>query len=173
MPRNPDKTRCTVPGCRAWAMHGHTRCRAHLDAELGPRGAGAPLHNLNALKHGQHSDPLPEPDFQCLVVTAVERPDDLALQVGLAVRRIQDRTGDPFLTLVALRRLLSRLVDGVADALFTAELCETLRPLPPSVRERLQERIERLAVHKRPEDNLLLLRSIRKRRKTIAGTGTG
>jgi hypothetical protein len=154
-------------------MRDHTRCRAHRDAELGPRGAGAPRHNLNALKHGQHSDPLPETDFQRLVVTAVERPDDLALQVGLAVRLIQDRTGDSFLTLVALRRLLSRLVDSVAGALFTTELRETLQPLSPSVRERLQERIERLAVPKRPEDSLLLLRSIKKRRKTITGTGTG
>lgn len=94
--------------------------------------------------------------------------------MGLAVRRIQDRTGDSFLTLVAIRKLLSRLVDSVADALFTAELCETLQPLPLSVRERLQERIERLAVHKRSEDTLLLLRSIKKkRRKAITGTGTG
>ena len=43
MPRNPDKRRCTLPGCNAWAMRGQNRCRQHRDAELGPRAAGAPM----------------------------------------------------------------------------------------------------------------------------------
>ena len=30
---------CQVPGCRNWAMRGHTHCRPHRDPELGPRGA--------------------------------------------------------------------------------------------------------------------------------------
>jgi hypothetical protein len=29
MPRNPNKTPCTFPGCRNWAMHGQERCCAH------------------------------------------------------------------------------------------------------------------------------------------------
>jgi hypothetical protein len=29
MPRNPDKARCTFPGCHNWAMHGQERCHAH------------------------------------------------------------------------------------------------------------------------------------------------
>jgi hypothetical protein len=29
MPRNPNKARCTFPGCHNWAMHGQERCHAH------------------------------------------------------------------------------------------------------------------------------------------------
>jgi hypothetical protein len=47
MPRNPNKARCTFPGCHNWAMHDKTRCYAHRyalepnvaceDALLAPR----------------------------------------------------------------------------------------------------------------------------------------
>jgi hypothetical protein len=30
MPRNPNKRPCQVPGCRAWAKHGHELCSSHL-----------------------------------------------------------------------------------------------------------------------------------------------
>ena len=30
MPRNPQKRRCSVPGCRAWAKHGEEMCASHL-----------------------------------------------------------------------------------------------------------------------------------------------
>jgi len=30
MPRNPNKRRCAVPGCKAWAKHGHELCASHL-----------------------------------------------------------------------------------------------------------------------------------------------
>jgi hypothetical protein len=50
MPRNPNKGRCQIPRCKAWAMRDHTHCRSHRDLELGPRGAGAPKGNFNALK---------------------------------------------------------------------------------------------------------------------------
>jgi len=33
MPRNPNKTRCTFPGCHNWAMHGQERCHVHRYAE--------------------------------------------------------------------------------------------------------------------------------------------
>ena len=56
MPRNPSKRRCQVPGCRNWAMRANTRCRPHRDRELGPRGAGAPAGNLNAL-HTTENNP--------------------------------------------------------------------------------------------------------------------
>ena len=31
MPRNPQKRKCSYPGCRAWAMRGQEHCRAHRD----------------------------------------------------------------------------------------------------------------------------------------------
>ena len=30
MPRNPDKQRCGIPGCKAWAMRNHGYCTSHL-----------------------------------------------------------------------------------------------------------------------------------------------
>lgn len=30
MPANPNKRRCVMPGCRAWAQHGDTLCASHL-----------------------------------------------------------------------------------------------------------------------------------------------
>ncbi|MGD8857605.1 MAG: hypothetical protein PVG33_14830 [Chloroflexota bacterium] len=39
-------------------MRGYNRCRSHLDPLLGPRGAGAPRGNLNALKTGEHINPI-------------------------------------------------------------------------------------------------------------------
>ncbi|MGQ9626966.1 MAG: hypothetical protein ACUVV0_08710 [Anaerolineae bacterium] len=31
MSKKPEKRKCNYPGCRAWAMHDHERCRAHRD----------------------------------------------------------------------------------------------------------------------------------------------
>ena len=132
MPRNPHKTRCSVPGCHNWAMRDRETgepalCRSHRDAELGPRGAGAPQGNLNALVHGRHSNPLSPPDLEHLVAVAVDRPDDLPLEIGLAVRSIHARTGHALLTLIALRRLLSQVVAQLSARFLRAELRAELR----------------------------------------------
>ena len=136
MPRNPDKMRCTVPGCRNWAMRGHERCRSHLDAQRGPRRAGAPLANLNALRTGEHSQPLSLPEREQLVAAIIADPDALPLHLGRVVGSVQSRTGDPFLTLVALRRLLAQLIPLLAACLFRVELRAYLRAvsrrLPPA-----------------------------------------
>ena len=90
MPRNLNKTPCQVPGCRSWAMRGHTHCRAHRDDELGPRGAGAPSGNLNALKHGHHAQPLPLPDVKHLARQIIEQegtPDEIRNTANPVVRQ--------------------------------------------------------------------------------------
>jgi len=163
MPRNLHKTACQVPGCRAWAMRGHTRCRAHRDAELGPRGAGAPPGNLNALKHGHHSHLLPPPDLERLADHILEEPGDLPFQVGLAAQSLHARTGDPLLTLVALRRLLSQLADRLAVRLFAAELKALLRDLPPERRGEVLDLIVKSAARRNPADMVRFLRKIKKR----------
>ena len=163
MPRNPHKARCSVPGCGAWAMRDQTRCRAHRDAELGSRGAGAPHHNLNAVKHGRHSHPIPPPDLDRFVEVLVTQPQDLPYQLGLVAHSIQARTGDPFLTLAVLRGLLPHLTARVAAGLFSEELRTTLQPLPPPVRAGVQAVIELRASGLSPEARLLKLR---KRKKT-------
>jgi hypothetical protein len=44
MPRNPNKTRCTFPGCHNWAMRRGDRCHAHrYAAEPNPPDEDDPL----------------------------------------------------------------------------------------------------------------------------------
>ena len=179
MPLNPNKKRCAVSGCNAWAMRGHTHCRAHRDAEpgsrrqrgAGARGAGAPPNNLNALRHGRYSHPLPDLDLQRLAAGIVEQPDDLPYRVGLAVQSIHARAGDPALTLVATSRLLSQLASQVAAALFDRRLQAYLCDLPAPLRERVRSTFERLAAVHSPVERLLLLKKIKKREKTMTGNG--
>jgi hypothetical protein len=167
MPRNPHKTRCQVPGCKAWAMRGHTLCRVHRDPELGPRGAGAPPGNLNALRHGAHSHPLSAVELNGLARRVVETGDDLPYQVGRVVGSIQARVGDPLLALLALRRVLPTLIAEVAALTFDAELRAYLAPLPPQARACLQEIVER-TFPAEPEQRLHLLRRlVRKRSSAI------
>ena len=187
MPRNLDKTRCTIPGCRNWAMRDHTYCRPHRNNEFreasshsitqypdyggtpkdevrqrreGARGSGAPPGNLNALKTGAYANPLPPSELEDLVATVVADPDDFVNRICLAVRAVQDRTGDTFLTLVALRRLLTQLVPLVAARLFIAELYAYLRrsSLSPLECHRQVREIARLAAGKNLEARLWALR---------------
>jgi hypothetical protein len=270
MPRNPNKTHCTEPGCRNWAMRGRAHCSAHrtrdrakalLPLAKHPELRGAAKHpssaaetasgagvaggapgraasrgtkdraasrgtkdraasrgtkdraasskhggegNLNALKHGRHSHPLPLPDLERLAADAIAgEPGDFACRIDRALRALQARTGwrdasgDPFLTLVALRRLFSQLTALVAGKLFDAELQAAMGSLPRSVakdppdtvisgqgehsrreaavqaRALLHGRIARCAAQIEPEARLCLLRKIKKRKKTITRTGTG
>jgi len=184
MPRNPSKTHCAVPGCHNWSMRDHTRCRAHRasssvgvrrDAEPGPRTVGAPRGNLNALKHGRYSNPLPEPDLERLVVVATQQSDDLAYRIALLVRAIQDRIGDPsngaetpgirsFRTLLVVNRALVKLVDRLASTLLRAEIAETLSVLPPGVRERVQAELEAFTSRTSPTRALALFEKVRRER---------
>ena len=136
---------------------------------------GAPTGNLNALKHGCHSHPLPLPDLERLATAAISgEPGDFARQIDLAVRAIQARTGwsdasgDPFLTLVALRRLLTQLAALVAGNLFDVELQAATELLPAPTRAYLHGRITRHAALLEPEARLLLLRKIKNRKKQSA-----
>ena len=141
MPRNPSKTRCQKPGCHAhpWSMRGqprsHSLCPSHRDDELGPRGGGAPQHNLNALKTGAHAHPLASLNLAQLAKNLVRHPDHLPDLMEIAVQSIHPRTRDPYKTLVAFRTALSRLLPLVAAQLFATEVQAVLRQLPSSQRE--------------------------------------
>ena len=162
MPRNPNKTRCQIPGCRAWAMRDHTRCRAHRDAELGPRGAGAPPGNLNALKHGRYSYPFSRSDLESLAAALIERPGDLFSHLDLAIQSIQARTGDPLMTLIALRALIRQLTRVIAARLFIPELQALLQSLPPPWRLKVMAVIVKAVSGHSPERRLLFIRNVRK-----------
>ena len=56
MPRNPNKTRCTFPGCHNWAMRREDRCHAHrYAAEPNPPDGDDPLGLLPPVEG--HVDP--------------------------------------------------------------------------------------------------------------------
>jgi hypothetical protein len=116
MPRNPHKTLCAVPGCRAWAVRGSDppRCAPHRHAaslacpestgdvlrvepaEPGPR-VGAPPGNQNRLVHGFYAEALHPRELADLGSCAA----DSTLDAEIAVTR------------VALRRILGMLLTGV------------------------------------------------------------
>jgi hypothetical protein len=103
MPRNPHKTPCSVPGCRAWAIRGSDppRCSAHRGAgahpEPGP-GVGAPPGNQNRLLHGFYATILRPEELADLLVHAA----DTSLDAEIAITR------------VALRRILRMLLTGLS-----------------------------------------------------------
>jgi len=170
MPKNSEKTHCQIPGCRSWAMRGHTRCRAHRDAELGPRGAGAPPGNLNALRHAAYSQPLSKTDLHRLAAQIFTAPADLPLHIGQTILTLQSRTGDTFRVLLALTALCDQLLSHVAGYLFPAELHTFLQNLPPAQRYRVRVLIQERTARLSPAEKILFLRKIQNR-KTITGTG--
>jgi hypothetical protein len=176
MPRNRDKAPCDVAGCRNWAMRGHTRCRSHRDPELGPRGGGAPSHNLNALRTGEHAHPVSPADLHHLVTRIVRHPDRLPDHLALAIRSLHRRTADPYKALVALRALLSDLLPLVAAGLFEAGVEDRLRCLPPSQRRSFTQTIKEQIRTQSPEAVLLSLRTLiiesENPKKTSTGTGS-
>jgi hypothetical protein len=83
MPRSPDKRRCTVPGCNAWAIRGSDppRCSPHS------RMVGAPKEDQTSLAH----------DFYSTAVHPEEQADltshacDATLVAKIAITRIAVR----------------------------------------------------------------------------------
>jgi hypothetical protein len=104
MPRNPDKIRCAVPGCHAWAIRGSDppRCSPHRGQsgpEPGP-GVGAPPGNQNHLVHGFYA--------------TVLHPEELAGLTTYAADATLD--AEIVITRVALRRILGMLLSGTTPA---------------------------------------------------------
>jgi hypothetical protein len=172
MPRNPHKTRCQVPGCRNWAMRGHTHCRSHRDSELGPRGAGAPRQNLNALRTGDHTHPLTRDDLDQLVHSILSTPHQLPHHLDLTTQSIHHRCNDPLKTLLAIQSLVPSLLSRVADGLFIAELHALLEQLPPSRRSQFELIAWRQALLVGPVRKLELLRTLRERIQASADAST-
>ena len=95
MPRNPDKKKCSVSDCRAWAMRGSDPplCASHSPGLACPesgRGVGAPVGNRNALTHGFYASTLHPDDLATLDEDAIDTTlDDEILIIRLALRRLQ------------------------------------------------------------------------------------
>jgi hypothetical protein len=160
MPRNPNKLPCRVPGCHSWAMRGHTRCRAHRDAELGPRGGGGPPGNLNALRTGRDAHLLPSGDLARLAHQLISDPEHLSLHLQPAIDAIHARTNDPLKTLIALQAALPELRPLVARYLFASEFKDLLRRLPPDQRSALGVVLQKHTRARGPEFSLHFLRGL-------------
>ena len=99
MPRNPNKARCTHPGCRAWAVRNSNPplCAAHGGRAASPeprrRGGGAPLGNQNARTHGFYASTL-DPQERADLDDAGDLAGATSLDAEIIIARI------------ALRRLL-------------------------------------------------------------------
>jgi hypothetical protein len=92
MPRNPNKRRCTVPGCNAWAIRGSDppRCSPHS------RRVGPPEGNQNPL-------------VPAFYATAVH-PEELAdLATHASGASLEDEMA---ITRIAIRRIFGMLVTG-------------------------------------------------------------
>ncbi len=169
MPRNPDKKRCSFPDCRAWAIRGtdppvcspHSgRCLAYR-FQHGRRGPGAPLHNLNALRSGERSQPIPNDSLQLIADHVLQHPDDLPYQIGIITQSILERTGpDPFQALVGLRVALRHLLPIIARPIFLTELQDFLQHHTLPVQRPFLSAIRGIPRRYRPHDRLLILRSL-------------
>ena len=74
-PRNPNKKRCTVDGCNAWAMRGSELCASHAGVARG----GAPVGNANRLEHGFYSRHFTDDELGVMLSPV----DDLNDEIGL------------------------------------------------------------------------------------------
>ncbi len=93
MPRNPNKTPCSVPGCKAWAIRGSDPplCSPHTRGTV-----GAPPGNQNRCTHGFYATILRRDELADLAAHA----GDTTLDAEIAITR------------VALRRVLAMLLSG-------------------------------------------------------------
>jgi hypothetical protein len=112
-------------------MRDHTHCRSHRDSELRPRGAGAPHHNLNALRTGHHAHPLTRDDLDQLVHSILRTPDLLPHHLDRTAQSIHHRSQDPVKALLALQTFAHSLLSRVTYDLFIGELPTVLGEAPP------------------------------------------
>ena len=108
MPRNPHKTRCSIPDCRAWAIRGSDPplCSPHSHR------TGAPKGNQNNLAHGFYASTVSRRELHDLAADAA----DTTLNAEIAITR------------VALRRIFGILLSGHTPG-STCPTCGEPRPL--------------------------------------------
>ena len=171
MPRNPDKKQCARPNCHSFAMHRRHLCRSHLDPELGPRGAGAPKGNLNALKKGTPSRFNPG-EIKELAQQIIDDPHHFHRRLLQYLEQAGRPPDDPLKSLIVLRALSEALIPVVAENLFTIEANELIQRFPDSARSSVQILIwqgflnlpplQRLFEFRKMRDQILAKRLLRK-----------
>jgi hypothetical protein len=138
-------------------------CRPHRDHELGPRGAGAPLGNLNAWKHHHHVAPNTLKLIQRAAYDLYENPDKLQEHISKFVEffynfRDSDELPHTLMVVACLKVVLEVLVDAYADVCFQAEMDEILSFLAPHDRAAARQRLWEIAVLHSPLNRVSQLR---------------
>ena len=167
MPRNPNKRRCQRPDCRNWAMRDNVYCRPHLDHQLGPRGAGAPIGNSNAWTHYKHVSPDTAKYIRRIAYDLCRHPDKLQRHITHLVDYFYNHGNSEDLprTLKAigsLKIVLDVLLDAHAEAHFHAEMEEILAHLPPERRPGVQRRLWEIGLRRDPLNRVLQIRKARR-----------
>ncbi len=98
--KNKNKQQCqaqTKRGtrCRAWAIRGTERCSAHSQRN---KGAGAPKHNQNAVKHGFYGRFLTDEEIVDLITITEKSIDDELALVRVTLQRLLSYLSDPDVT---------------------------------------------------------------------------
>jgi hypothetical protein len=143
-------------------MREHRHCRAHLDHRLGPRGAGAPKGNFNALKSGRYADPLSPTELKSLAYQIAEEPDSLPHRLDSAIQSIHGRSVNALHTLILVTRLLNQLLPYLADIEYTAGVDDFMQRVPPEKRPGIQSKIWKHALPLDPLERPLLIKAIAK-----------
>lgn len=102
-PRNPNKKRCSVDGCSAWAMRDSDVCASHAGRARG----GAPIGNTNRLDHGFYSRHFTEAELEVVLSPVDDLADEIALCRVLTGRLAGRLSGDGDLEVEDLVKLAS------------------------------------------------------------------
>jgi hypothetical protein len=165
MPRNPDKKQCSKPNCHSFAMRGRDLCRSHLDPVLGPRGAGAPKGNLNALgadslKNATASR-FNQVELKNLAQQIIDDPHHYHSLLLEYLEQVGLPPADPLKSLIVLRAMIETLLPFIGEDLFTIEANEFIQRFPDHARPTVQLLIWQGYVHLPPLQRLLEFRKMR------------
>ena len=160
MPRNPDKKPCPYPACRAWAMRDRDYCRSHLDHVLGPRRAGAPIGNVNALKSGKYARPIPSKDIDELASLLLLNPEQFVYHIAQTAKSIHGRSDDALKSTMLFGRLLSNVLSRMAEITYESEFEEALQRLPVDRRPGFKKVVSKHSRRFTPIKRLIYLRTM-------------
>jgi hypothetical protein len=156
-------------------MRGYDQCRSHLDHTLGPRGAGAPRGNLNAVKTGQYANPMSYSMLRDLGTEIARNPDSFRATFAAHVDDLYRRVafGPPaaraYRTLLILQETMEQLVPHVANALFIEEIELLAEDCPPQNRNLYKHDLWSLLAPLSPHERLLAI--LNHKRSLRVGSG--
>jgi hypothetical protein len=150
-------------------MRGYDLCRSHLDPTLGPRGAGAPYGNLNAIKTGEHINPTGYAALKRLANQIANDPDSFHDLITAHIDDLYNRVGygqalpRSLRTIIALQHTMKQLIPHLTNVLFIKELDCLAQSSPPEDRAAVKHDIWALLAPYSPRQRLMALVEARRR----------